>query len=851
MSTWLRRVWHLLNRPRRERELVDEMREHRAAMGDPSTFGDTHRLLERSRDAWGWNWLDDAMQDLKQGLRMLRRAPVFVITATLILSFGIGLNLTLYQLANVALLRGPDVKDRETLARFKRRAPGYGAPTVPYPLADIVARENHVLSSVLLASQTPVGWGDEVRMVNALFVSPNWFVELGGSASLGRVFSEAADTPISSPVAVVSQQFWTSSLGSDPSVVGAIVHINRRPVTIVGVVAREFTGVSLDQTDAWLVLNQRESVLPDSPFLHSWEGSSTWLYGRLKPGVTTVGARESLRALMSALRPQYPDQIRENEWLDPALATVNFFDERERPRILGVLSILGLLTTLVLAVAAANVGNLVLSRATGRSRELGVRVALGAARFRIVRQLVVETLPLAVLGSLGGIVLAGWAAGAIAATGDVSENISFAPDWRSVLVSLFLAAVALLVIGALPAWKVSRQSLMSSIRDGGQQVSINLDKARIRRLLMAAQVCGSCLILVLSALLTRTLERVLSDDLGFSYEQAAALDGGLGRHGFTAQTARDYWDRVRDRIAQHPEVAAVSLARPLPLGGLIHEEFVEDARGLEVTLNRVEPSYFAVMEIPLLAGRAFEAGDDPAATVIVSRALAIAVYGSLDVLGQGFPKSKPASTIVGVASDAHAMHVEAVETSELYRPLAEGDYLQAVLIARGRGDAAALAPILREAAAIDPRILPAVVLLRNSFERRVTGTRVTSVIALTTAAVTLFIACLGIFGIVSYGASLRVKEFGIHMALGANRMSIVRLASRHVVWPTTAGAVIGLAAGIPLSKALNGGPIQINTADPAAYAGALILFGLAAAIAAGVPAIRVLRSDPAKALRQS
>jgi putative ABC transport system permease protein len=851
MSTWFRRVWHLLNRSHHERELVREMSEHRESMHDPSKFGDTHRLLEYSRDAWGWNWLDDAAQDLKQGVRSLRRAPVFVITATLIVSFGIGLNLTLYQMANVALLRGPNVKDPETLARFQRRAPGRGAPSVPYPLAEAVARQNQVLSAVLLASQTPVGWGEDVRIVNALFVSSNWFTELGGSALLGRVFSEAADTIASPPVAVVSEQFWESQLGANPSVIGSVVRINRRPVTIAGVVERKFTGVSLDQPDVWLVLNQRESVFPDSAFLHSWEGSATAFYGRLKPGVTPAAARESMRALMTGLRQQYPDHIWEQERLDPAMASANFFDERERPRILGVLSIIGLLTTLALAVAAANVGNLVLSRATGRSRELGVRVALGATRFRIVRQLVVEAVPLTILGALGGILLAGWAADAIAATGNIAETISFAPDWRAALVSVLLAAVALMVIGAVPAWKVSRQGLLSSIRDGGHQMSMNLDKAYLRRLLMTAQVCGSCVILVVSAMMARTLQRVLSNDLGFAYEQAAALEAGLRRYGFAATAARDYWDEVKRRVSQHPEVAAVSLALAPPLSGRVHEEFVEDVPALEVVLNRVEPSFFGVMEIPLLTGRTFAPADDPDTTVIVGRALAVAMFGSVDVIGRGFPQSNPASTIVGVAADAHAMNVGAVDTSELYRPLTDANYVEAVLIARGRGDAAALAPILREAASVDSRILPAVMLLRESFERRVEGTRVSSIIAMSTAAITVLIACLGIFGVVSYGAGLRVKEFGIRVALGAKRASIVRLAFGNVVWPTVVGAVVGIAAGNPIGQALTNGPIQIQPADPAAYAGALLLFGLAAAVAAAVPAIRVLQSDPVKALRES
>ena len=229
----------------------------------------------------------------------------------------------------------------------------------------------------------------------------------------------------------------------------------------------------------------------------------------------------------------------------------------------------------------------------------------------------------------------------------------------------------------------------------------------------------------------------------------------------------------------------------------------------------------------------------------------MAMYGSLDVLGRGFPRSTPAATIVGVAGDAHSIRVEAANTSELYRPLARDEYVQAVLIARARGDAATLAPILREASAMDSRILPGVGLLRDAFERRLVGTRMASGIAVSTGLLTLVIACLGIFGVVSYGATLRVKEFGIHLALGADRRSIVRLVVRNIVWPVLIGMTLGVAAAGPIGMALSSGPLQLKAADPAAYAGALMLFVLAALTAALLPAIRVLKSDPIQALRHS
>ena len=266
------------------------------------------------------------------------------------------------------------------------------------------------------------------------------------------------------------------------------------------------------------------------------------MYGRLKDGISPAVARERMRALMAGLHRDRPDAVAADEWLEPAMASANFMDAGDRVGMFAVLSLLGLLTTLVLVVAATNVGNLVLSRATGRSRELGVRVALGAKRSRIVRQLMAETMPLAMLGAGGGMVLSLWASHTIAAVGGMPESVSFAPDWTTIAVSLALSVITLLVIGALPAWKVAGQELIAAIKDGGHQVSLNLDKATLRRFLMGAQVCGSCLILVIAAMMTRTLQRVLSSDLGFEYEHAAVLQPGLERHGYDGERAIEYWN---------------------------------------------------------------------------------------------------------------------------------------------------------------------------------------------------------------------------------------------------------------------------------------------------------------------
>ena len=209
MANWFRRVWHLFNRPRFERDLAREMQGHRGMMADPRGFGDSHRLLERSRDAWGWNWLDDGTQDLRQGVRALARTPAFTVTAVLILTFGIGLNLTLFQMANIALLRPPKIQHPETLAHLYRQSPRWNSSGVPYVAAQLIARDNTALSAVLLEASTPMRWGDESVGVMTSFVSPNWFSELGYGPLAGRVFVPAVDgAPDAAPAVVVSHDFW-------------------------------------------------------------------------------------------------------------------------------------------------------------------------------------------------------------------------------------------------------------------------------------------------------------------------------------------------------------------------------------------------------------------------------------------------------------------------------------------------------------------------------------------------------------------------------------------------------------------------------------------------------------------
>ena len=829
------------------------MSEHRESMHDPSTFGSTYRLIEQSRDAWGWNWLDDAMQDLIVGMRALAKAPLFAITATLILTFGIGLNLTLFQLIRIGMLRPPALHDADSWVRFLRAEPHGTTSTVPYPLTQFVKEHNNgILASVVLEYQSGVAWGrDAEEQVNASFVSSNWFEEVGYGAAHGRVLADALDGSADAPVVVLSYAFWRNRLGFDPNVVGSVAYIDRKPVTIAGVAAAALPGLDFNVPDMFLPITQREYLYPQSTLLRSWSDEAVDMYGRLAPGVSGAAAREALRATMQAASAEHAE-VKNNEWLEPLLASHNFMRDSERQAVLAVISLIGALTTLVLVVAAANLGNLVMSRATGRVRELGVRMALGARRTRIVRQLVIESVPLVAMGTLGSLGFAWATATVIAALGDFPPYMDFSIRWGTVVVAVTLALLSLVVVGLLPAWKIAQQHLIDAVKDGGQNVSRALDRTLMRRVMVVLQVAGSCLLLIVAGMMIRSVQRAIASSAGFDYEHAAVLSMPLGRYGITGDAAQAYWYQVKERVLANPEVVDAAIVTVPPLGGRVSETIYDDMPRLSVMIQSVDEQYFNTMQIALIAGRVFRQNEPDA--VVVSRTLALQMYGSLDVLGKPFPKSateRPEGTIIGIAADAHAVKVEANNVAELYTPLNSKDFSMVFLIARARSDAERLLPVLREAASLDSRVIPEAHAMHEDFERRMQGPRIASGLSAAIGLLTLALACLGIFGVVSYGVALRTKEIGIRVALGAQQPALVRAIVRQVLTPVFVGVAIGIVLAIPAGLVLRSEPFYLENADPVAFVAALAAFGAAGAVAALWPAYQVLRSNTVDALRHS
>jgi predicted permease len=852
----LRRIWFLLNRRRMEAELEQEMQAHREMLAEAQgvRFGNSLQLREQSRDIWGWNGLDTFLQDLRTVRRTLK--PGFAAAAGLILSLGIGLNLTLFQIVHVALLTPVPVSNPETAVQFYSFSKTSRTNGVHWQAAETVRQNNSVLSAVLMQTGPRdmfYGPSDATIPVKINFVTPNWFDEFGyGTAVAGQVLHAAGEQDTdSAPTIVLSHAFWRSHFNSDPQIAGRKILLNNRPAIVAGVAAPGMPDMHMSNLDAWIAYPQLDYFFPGTDH----RTMTIEMFGRLRPGVSIDAARDALRAPMAeaSRRLQTTESPAADTWLEPVSAVSRFELRRQDEEVLVALGLGTSLALLVLLVACANVGNLILARSVGRIRELGVRAALGASRWRIMRLLLAECLVLACLGAAGGIALAAWSATIFAKIIDMPAYLDFTPDAAMIAAALCAALVSMLACGLLPALRISRQDLSIAMKDGGNQASAGLERTRLRKWLVTAQVAGCTMLLIVAGLMIRSLQHVLHADKGFDFEQVATLDPSLSSYGMKSEAARVWWDEVRRSITAHPEVESASLVLTAPLGGSLSQSSYRDAPALQIVNFDVEPGFMKLMRIPILAGRDLSPSDDPRTTVVISRRVAEEMYGSLDVIGQAFPKTakaKDARTIVGVAADAHMLKVTANDIGEIYKPLRTDMYAEFKLIVRARSDAERLLGPLRQSARLaDDRILAQVSLMRSDFETKLRGPRLASTISTLMGLLTLALACLGIYGVVAFSTAVRIKEIGIRLAIGAPRRSVVGLLVRQQGWPLFLGATLGIAASIPAGVVFQSAPLYL-TPEPLVQAAAMLVLALTGGAAALLPALRALRLDPLSALRQ-
>jgi len=833
MMELLRRLSYLWNRRRLEREVAEEMAYHREMMPPDRrmNFGDDLRLREDARESWGWTWLDRLGQDVRYAFRSMRTSPGFTVAAVLVLAIGIGATVAAFSAFNIAVLRPFPVRDPDSLLRFGRHAPDHSTSEVPYPAVAFYRDRTRTLSAVFAQTQSSLSLDGAARPASAAFVTANFFDDLGARPAQGRLLRIGDDRLDAPPVVVLSETFWISHFGAEPSVVGTTVRLNGRVATIIGVVTREFSGLGGDTPDFWGLLEQHGHFVHGSRILTEYSnGVAMW--GRLAPGASPQMAEAELTTLTADLRRDHPKDIWENERL--------LSSPGGRAQLSGaveVFTIIGILVLLILAVACGNLGSLLLARGGARQREMALRSAIGAGPGRLIRQLFTESLVLALMGCVGGLALGALVLKGILIWTNAPSWFDPTPDWRVVAFAIGIGCVSSILFGLAPALHIARQKNLRPTTSFG------------RTILIGVQVASSCILLIVASLLVRAFDRASSADPGFGYEHVIVIEPSLTQHGYTAARARDYIRELDERLRGIAGVEEVSVTSTPPLGPYrITAALQHEGRTIDVYIHQVDARYLAAMQIPIARGRNLSTGDEGG--IVVSESLAQRRWPGGDALGQPFKIGDDALTVVGIAANARSLALGDPEAVELYRLAREADVTGLALIARTSvAPELVVAAVSAAAAAVDPNLKPRVQLLREQFRQHFSDSEQVALAVGLLGTIALAVACLGVVGLVAYSVAQRTKEIGIRLALGAESRHILRSLSRQFLGIIIGGLACGVLGAAGVAQLLRRELYGLSTIDPVAYLGAVALFLVAVGLAALWPARRALRVDPLVALR--
>jgi predicted permease len=877
-ATWMR-LKALANRRSLERDLDEELAFHldmraRKNGGDPAAqraarrqFGNATRIRETCRELWTFAALEALWKDLRYAVRTLRKTPVFSAVAVLSLALGIGANTALFSLMDVMLLRALPVKNPQELVEFVRTHPdGAMMTNLPYAVFEYFRRDRSVLMDVFAISwSSPVfRAGGVSERATAHEVSGTFFPSLGVHPLMGRAIGPDDDRAgAANRVAVIGYAFWSRQFGRDPSAVGADVRLSGERFTIVGIMPPEFFGLDRGEApDLWIPL-----AADPSP-------GQVWVLGRLRPGVTVARAHAGLEPLFQQALESYRDDLK----LSPARERQAFLAQRllvnrATQGASGVrwtyweysstLKILLGLTGLVLLIACANLANLLMARSAARSREIGIRLALGAGRWRLVRQLMTENFLLALAGGALGLLVAAWGHRLLLGflvRDPLGVALGFRLDYRLPAFGLALSVVTGLLFGLMPAIRATRAGISASIQSGGRQTgSLNMPLAKA---LLAVQIGLSMILLTGAGLFARSLRNLGAADLGIARENLLLME--VGATGKTPQARQRFWTELSGRVPRFPGVRSMALAGNAVFG---HGNWSQDvwierpgeaAQDAKVFDNLVSPGFFATAGIPVLAGREFAERDRENAplVVLVNRTFAQRFYGNDNPIGKRLGDHGPASSgryrIVGVVGDAKYGSVREKTRPMVFHPLWQEPVRDScVLHVRTVSKPAALATSLRrEIQAIDPeapvgeaRTLPQVI------HGQLRQDRMFATLASFFALLALALGAIGIYGIVAYRVAHRTAEIGVRMALGAQRGDVLWLIMRETLVLLAAGAIIGVPAALAAARLVKSLLFGLTPFDPTTIACATAVLLVAGALAGFLPARRAASVDPALALR--
>jgi predicted permease len=798
--------------------------------------------------------------DIRLAIRRLRRSPGFTISALLILILSIGANSTIFTVVNRYLLQPLPVERPNDLVTLNYRSGPVESPSLSYPDYRDIRDRNQTLEGLATFLLTPVStsYSGNNRRSWAYLVSGNYFELLGVQAFKGRALTSADDErPGANPVVMLSYGFWQGHFGGDPAVVGATMKLNGGDYTVIGVMPQGFYGTERIFTpDVFAPISMLPSLAQGPSFLEIRRVRNLFVFGRLKPGVTSAGAQAELAGIAAQLGREYP----EDQGMEVLLSPVGLFGSGARGPFLAASVLLLVLAGSVLLVACANVAGLLLARSAGRRRETAIRVAVGATRGTLIREVMVESLLLNALAGVGGLVLAFWLRDLISGWAP-PVPVPIIPDLEIDGRVLGLSVLASLAAGVLCGIAPGLQSARSSVAEAlKQNRGGRFGRWSMQDLLVGAQVALSMVLLIGSLLVASSLGHILDINFGFDPDQGASLAVNLSMEGYSPDRTKSFRRDLLERTRALPGVESAALAGLLPLGleqsrSRVAVEGQPEApvsQALTAGVYFAGEGYFRTMRTRLVAGREFEDRDETANVVIVNQTFARNFLAGKDPLGARIriDASPQWMEVVGVVEDGKYVWINESPLSVVYLPISASSGLTTI-VARGAMDTGVLVRQMRSTVlGLDPALS---IFYDGPLTRRVDlqllPSRFLAASLGSFGLVSMLLVGAGLYGILSYSVTQRTREIGIRMALGAAPGSVIRTMVARVAMIAGMGIAIGVAGGLALGKLFAQALYGINPYDPVTICAAVAVMALVGLIACWLPVLQATRVDPLTALR--
>ena len=800
--------------------------------------------------------MDTLFQDLRFGIRMLLKNPGFSCVAVIALALGIGANTAIFSVVNSVLLRPLPYAEPDRLFELREeKLPEYpDFPVTPATFLDWQKQSTTFAQiGACLTTSLNVSGATNPERLRAAQLSAGFISMLGVNPAIGREFLAEEDQPGHNTVAIISHRLWQRQLGGDPEVTGRTIKVNDNKYTIIGVMPPKFAYPETD-TDIWI------PMAFDADDRQAYGAHFISVLARLNPGATVEQARAEMSGIAESLAEQHPDMKR--GWTVNVVSMLDYAVSDTKPALLVLLGAVAF----VLLIACANVANLMLARGAGRQKEIAIRTALGSSRWRIARQLLTESVLLAVVGGAAGLLLAVWGVAALLAVApkDLPRLNDVSIDARVLLFTIGITLLTGLVFGLIPALQTSKPDLNKALKETGRGVSEGIQRHQLRNALVVAELALSLMLLIGGGLLIRSFWRLQHVNPGFNTTSALTIPISLPRMKYAKpaqQTA--FFSGLVDKVSQLPGAETVAIGNVLPivndfiLGVVVEGE--QQAPGTERPKTRysaVSPDYFKAMGIPVIAGRTFTEFDkaDAKRVVVINQTMAARLFPNGDAIGKRIHITMGEQIfreIVGIVGDVKHKGLDKATFSQTYEPFAQEPSSSANLIVRSSVPPASLVGAIRsEVLSLDrEQPIGEVKTLDQIVSESVGQQRFTMILMCTFSAVAFVLAAVGLYGVMSYSVAQRTHEIGVRMALGAKQTDVLRMVMRQVAGLTLGGVALGLGAAFAVTRLMAKLLFEVNAVDPLTFAGVAVFLAAVAMAASLIPARRATKVDPMVALR--